>query len=132
MSTPGRAYDILRAYVNDAYGRLFEPNDAAAREQFDRELEATLPPLPKPKPPIQPLTNESARRLLGVSETASFGDIRREYEQLIARCDPAQFAIGSDEHRRAKIVRERVEAAYRFLRETADATELRFGTLEFD
>lgn len=134
MSTPGRAYDLLRAYVNDTYERIFVPgDDGAARAEFDRELAATLPPVPRMAAKVEaPMTLDDARRILGVKPDAAFGEIRRERERLLERCDPERFAKGSDERRRAANVRTKVEAAYLALREAADATDRRFGTLEIE
>lgn len=140
MSTSGRAYDLLRAYVHTAHDRIFGGEETEGRAEFERELEATLPPLKSPpatpeeipRSAAKALDPLAARKILGVGEAANFAEIKRQYDQLIERCNPDRFEKGSEDARQAANIRTRVAAAYRVLSESADSVDRRFGTLELD
>ncbi|MBX7132556.1 MAG: J domain-containing protein [Fimbriimonadaceae bacterium] len=135
MSDARRAYDLLRGYVNREWDRIrgIEDSDAA------RELDAALA---EPKSADSVATDYSAtgpqnpkafaRSILGVSETATFVEIRRSFERLHKRSSPENFAPNSDEARQAADILKRVNWAYRTLTEEVDSVQMRFSSLEIE
>jgi hypothetical protein len=138
MSTGRRAYNLLRGYVHREWERIKDID----REQAEAELQDALDS-PAPIPPkrdtsaARPGTSEPldledkahARRVLGVAENAGFEDIRRAFERLNRRSDPANFPENSPEAREAADIQRRVHWAYDLLTEGMDATERRFRSL---
>lgn len=84
-----------------------------------------------PNPPPRTPTAH-ARRVLGVSADEGYAGIRRAYERLSRRSDPANFPGGSVEARQAEQIHRRVEWAYRLLSEGVDDTDRRFQSLEIE
>ena len=137
MSTGGRAYNLLRAYILREWDRIQgverdvaeeelntamrTPSPAPTREQFEEPLYAFVSDPPS-----------VARRLLGVSEKASFEEIRKAFERLDRRCDPGRFPEGSDARMQAEEIRKRLNWAYQALAEAFDTTEKRFKSLELE
>lgn len=134
MDTARRAYDILRGYIGQEWERINAPAHDPAREAFEAEMAR----LPQPPPATvlpqlaQALTPEAARGILGAEPDESFGAIKRRFDRLYERSDPARFAKGSEEARQAANIRTRVAAAYKVLQDAASPTDRRFGTLEID
>ncbi len=138
MSVPRRAYDLLRGYI----GREYERIQGADRDHAARELsEALQNPAPaatgaKPVPQPEPLTPLDRRTraclILGISTEADFTLIRATYQRLNRRSDPANFPPNSPEAMQASQIQRRVQEAYRVLAEQADATEVRFKSLEIE
>lgn len=139
MSTAKRAYDMLRGYVNNEWDRI----KGVRMDDAEQELEEALAnPIARPKAPTgadertpeeAAAANASvARKVLGVSETADFAEIRACFDRIIKRTDPANFPEGSPEARQAETIHRRVHQAYGILTEGMDATEKRFRTLEID
>ena len=140
MDGARRAYDILRGYIGQEWERISAPtpgpksSEDYAREAFEREMAK----LPQPPPPSVPsavakvLTPEAARTILGAEPDETFGAIKRRYDRLVERADPDRFPKGSEEARQAANIRTRVNAAFAVLREAADPTDRRFGSLEIE
>lgn len=134
MDTARRAYDLLRGYIGQEWERINAPAHDPAREAFEAEM-ARLPQPPPATVPVrvaEALTPEAARGILGAEPGESFGAIKRRYDRLYARSDPARFAKGSDEARQAANIRTRVSAAFLVLKESASPSDRRFGTLEIE
>jgi hypothetical protein len=138
MSTGRRAYDLLRGYVNTEWERIRGvEDDSAERElnealgdpayaRYGRTAEAS-------HYEVTILTDEEkARQVLGVSTTASFEEIRKAFDRLNERSDPAKFPEGSLEAQHAAEIRSRVHRAFRILSDKFDSTETRFKSLEID
>ena len=142
MSTGKRAYDILRGYLSTEWDRIKDLEHELASRELRREEQ--LPPIPEPQTPIStplipapepaPTGDQKAyaRKLLGVSESSSFDELRKAYTRLKKRSDPANFPVGTEEARRAAELQRKVVWAYNLLTETSDSTERRFRTLELD
>lgn len=135
MSTGRRAYDVLRGYVNQEWERIrgVDDKDAAAelREsanlasiRIERSVTVEQTTIADPQ--------EWARRILGVSATADFAEIRKAFERLNSRSDPSKFPAGSHEARQASDIQHRVQQAYAILTEGIDSTEKRFKSLEIE
>jgi len=141
MSTGRRAYDILRSYVNkfdhldgldrvDALAELDGPSmprakgvePAASNEEY--EVVVTRKPVENPK--------GLARDILGVTEGATFDQVRIAFEKLNRRSDPANFPDGSVERTQAENIRKRVYWAYKQLTENVSESEQRFRSLEIE
>lgn len=130
MSMGRRAYDILRGYVGREWERIQGVEEKAAWQELEtpsdkREASSTdLPPVPS-------LNREAhARTLLGVGPSASFTEVRKAFERLNKRSDPANFPSGSAEATQAAEIQKRVHWAFGVLTENMDATEKRFKSLE--
>ncbi len=130
MSMGRRAYNVLRGYV----GREWERIQGLEEDVATQELNAETLPKAKPAsdlPPIPEVNREAhARTLLGVGPQAPFEDIRKAFERLNKRSDPANFPPGSSEATQAAEIQKRVHWAFGVLTEGMDATEKRFKSLE--
>ncbi len=73
-----------------------------------------------------------ARRVLGVTKDADFDTLRKAFERLNKRSDPAKFPDGSPEQMQAAEIQKRVHWAYRFLTDDISITEKRFRSLEIE
>ena len=130
-----RAYNILRAYIGREFERIRGLERLEAMEELERPADwERLEGMDVPRAESQPIADpkEYARRLLGVSETATFNEIRTAFERLNERSSPAGFPVGSDEEREAREINKRVNWAYGELAKDFGDTEKRFSTLEFD
>ena len=133
MSVGKRAYDLMRGYVNREWERIKDVDRQYAESELDEPI-VRRAPLPAdsqgPVPSVEP--RERARQLLGVAQNASFQDIRKAFERLNKRSEPANFPVGSSEAAQAAEIQKRVNWAYQMLTENVDVTEKRFGSLEID
>lgn len=136
MSTGNRAYDLLRAYVNQEWDRIHGLERTDALRELDDALDASSPNYkmtPRPKVEVPKLDAEAyARQVLGVPATADFETIRHAFERLCKRSDPARFPSGSSEARQATDIQKRVYWAYNLLTANVDETEMRFRSLEIE
>lgn len=134
MSTARRAYDILRGYIGQEWERIQGVEESSARQELNESLrkpQATTAPSAESSAPLATEDREAyARRLLGVSASASFDEIRKQFERLNRRSDPTNFPEGSAEANQAAEIQKRVHWAYGFLTEHMDTTEKRFRSLE--
>jgi hypothetical protein len=73
-----------------------------------------------------------ARRLLGVTESTPYEELRKCFERLNQRSDPSNFPAGSYEAEQAAAIQRRVNWAFSLLTEDMDPTDKRFRSLEFD
>lgn len=133
MSTGERAYRILKGYISREWDRV----RSLERRLAEEELEQIGPPNPPRTAPETELRagadpRARARRILGVSEDATFRTIHQAFTRLNRRSDPRNFPAGSEEAQIAARLREQVHWAYRVLTEGMDNRELRFGSLELD
>lgn len=133
MSTARRAYDILRGYIGQEWERIQGVEESSARHELAEAMQKPATAQASPDT-TAPVTNEDretyARRLLGVSASASFDEIRKQFERLNRRSDPTNFPAGSAEANQAAEIQKRVHWAYGFLTEHMDTTEKRFRSLE--
>jgi len=136
MSTAKRAYDMLRGYVNTEWERIkgVDMNDAELEltSSLSNPVSSATSPSAQATPAASPSDPALARQILGVSEGASFTEIRACFERIVKRTDPANFPAGSAEGAQAEMIHRRVHRAYAVLTEGMDATEKRFRTLEID
>lgn len=135
MSTARRAYDLLRGYVHQEWERIQGLEERAAHQELDDAIDTTRTTYRPPQPPVKspPLDSKAhAAAILGVLADAPFPEIRRAFDRLNKRSDPARFPAGSREAIEASEIRKRVYWAYGVLSEGIDHTERRFGSLEID
>ncbi len=134
MNEAKRAYDILRGYVNTEWDRIrgVDWNDAW------RELQTSTTPPPSPTARLQDVSapiqtpEETARVILGVTVDDDFEVIRRAFETLNRRTQPAQFAAGSSEEHAAANLQTRIHWAYNLLTNSVPSSEKRFKSLEIE
>lgn len=133
MSTARRAYDILRGYIGQEWERIQGVEESSARHELAEAMQKPAAAQATPDT-TAPIENEDrgayARRLLGVAASASFDEIRKQFERLNRRSDPTNFPAGSAEANQAAEIQKRVHWAYGFLTEHMDTTEKRFRSLE--
>jgi hypothetical protein len=122
MSVGRRAYDILRGWVSHEWDRIREIERDLAEEELNRSMDDPYP--------ARPATH--ARKLLGVAESASFEEIRKAFDRLNKRSDPARFPAGSSEREQAAEIQKRIHWAYKTLTDSFDTVDKRFRSLELD
>jgi hypothetical protein len=138
VSVPRRAYDLLRGYIGREYERIQSVDFDGASKELKEAFQNPMKPGETPAPPTQfrapaPVDRRAqACAVLGVPKDADFGAIRTAYERLNRRSDPTNFPSGSQEATQAGQIQGRVQAAYRILADQADATEVRFKSLEIE
>ncbi len=142
MSEFRRAYDLLRGYVNREADRIRGIDLHKAWEELQEGLAA---PTSASDPPLESVTEtarvdelsdeqreQAARQILGVDESAGFEEIRRAFEKLNRRSQPANFPEGSAEAENARAIHLRVNWAYRELTKGTSEMEKRFRSLEIE
>jgi hypothetical protein len=139
VSAAKRAYDILRGYVGREWDRIQGVEHELAEKELNEALQDPSYRSPsayagdrsevyeRSRDPV-----EAARKLLGVSASAGFAEIRKAFERLNRRSDPEKFPKGSREREQAAAIQKRVHWAYGVLTDSVDATEKRFKSLEID
>jgi hypothetical protein len=136
VSVPRRAYDLLRGYIGREYERIQGADRDHASRELSEALQNPIKPGTTPQQPdnIQPPLDrrERACLILGISTDSDFTTIRTAYQRLNRRSDPANFPPSSPEAAQAGQIQRRVQEAYRVLAEQADATEVRFKSLEIE
>lgn len=132
MSVGKRAFDIMRAKVNQEWDRLqslgTSPEERELQEAIDRP---TIPVAAEPSMP-HVTTPERARQVLGIDANADFATTQAAFERLVQRSNPANFPEGSREARQAADIQRQIQQAYSILTENMDSTERRFRSLEID
>jgi len=135
MSGPRRAYDLLRGYINREWDRISGVEELDAH----RELKESAPIEREGNQQVyrrEEYASEDpmlrARQILGVKESDDYEAIRKAFERLHKRSDPANFPQGSEEARRATQIHDRVLWAYQKLSENVGTSEKRFRNLELD
>jgi DnaJ-class molecular chaperone len=137
MSTGRRAYDILRGWVSHEWDRIREIERDLAQQELQQSMETVRTPSANLESEVeQKLAKEDAlehaRNLLGVKESASFEEIRRAFDKLNKRSDPARFPVNSSERSQAAEIQKRIHWAYQLLTESMDSIRKRFGSLELE
>lgn len=136
MSTGRRAYDILRGWVSHEWDRIREIERDLAEDELRQTMEnpapAKDPPSsadPSPRLPKEDAQSH-ARRLLGVGDKATFEEIRKAFDRLNQRSDPARYPANSSERTQAAEIQKRIHWAYQQLTDSFDTVEKRFRSLE--
>lgn len=126
-----RAYSIVKGYVQREWERI----DALERLSASEELKRSLS-VPSTTPQAQQESVEfvrdaaHARRILDVTEGATYAEIEVAYQKLNEMSGPEQFAPGSEDYRRALKIQRSIHDAYRILIEEFSVTERRFRSIE--
>ncbi|HRK20762.1 MAG TPA: hypothetical protein PLX06_03095 [Fimbriimonadaceae bacterium] len=139
MSTGRRAYDILRGWVNHEWDRIRE----IERDLAEDELRQSMDDPTVTRTVTREMTESEiaaakedarahARKLLGLSEGASFEEIRKAFDRLNQRSDPAKYPNGSAEQKQAAEIQTRIHWAYTQLTDGIDNVEKRFRSLEIE
>lgn len=133
MREAQRAYNLLRAFVNQEFERIRGVDASAAW----RELNEPAPAAPAPTPEAAPEDVErdleaTARTLLNVTAAADFDEVRQAYERISRRVQPEKFDAGSDEAARAQELLRKATWAYQYLTKDVAPIERRFRSLEIE
>lgn len=156
MSLSRRVTRIARGYLDQITDRLEEieremDRQGKARADAQSELQEALDPTnPRRRPSSSPgappssPTSVSAStsspvqqewslsqcyRVLGLPEGTDFALVRRTYNDLMKKCDPARFPEGSEERQKATQLRTQIDRAYKILLKHFDPSAERFGEL---
>jgi hypothetical protein len=134
VSVGKRAYNVLRGYVNREWERIKDLDRLYAEQELDDAMDLPAPArtVEPSQPPVAVDRKERARQLLGVGPEATFNEIRKAFERLNKRSDPAKFPAGSSAATQADDIQKRVNWAYQVLTENVDVTEKRFKSLEIE
>ncbi len=141
MSTGRRAYNLLRGYIGREWDRIksWERLDALKELDITHDTAPDEKPAPESEPektvvyiPEGSTREQAAAHILGVSEKASFQEIRHAFVKLSKRSDPANFTEGTAEHTQAREIYKKVHWAYRLLTEGMSDSDKRFGSLEIE
>lgn len=136
MSEAKRAYNVLRAFVNNEWERV----KGLDLQNAWRELDAPIGEQPRqPEEQANPISSmepteleANARTILNVTAKASFDEIRRAFEKINRRVQPQNFESGTDEARHAQELLRKATWAYQYLTKDMSAAERRFRSLELD
>ncbi|MBA4292777.1 hypothetical protein C0431_07370 [bacterium] len=136
MSEAKRAYNVLRAFVNNEWERV----KGLDLQNAWRELDAPIGEQPhqteeqaNPISSMEPTELEAnARTILNVTAKASFDEIRKAFEKINHRVQPQNFESGTDEARHAQELLRKATWAYQYLTKDMSAAERRFRSLELD
>jgi preprotein translocase subunit Sec63 len=136
MSTGRRAYDMLRGYVNQEWERIRGVDDKDAEAELRDSMSINSIQIERTEVITRAATPEETRawamKILGISEASEFTEIRKAFERLNTRSDPANFPAGSPEAKQAGEIQAKVRQAYSLLTDEIDSTEKRFKSLEID
>ena len=116
-------------------------DEVELRKQAQAELSGGQEAISEPKPAqsqIPKLMNThqidtpetNSYKVLGLSPDAEMHDVEEAYVRLKQRCAPERFPEESEERKTAEQILQRIEQAYKLLRERLDATAGRFDRLE--
>jgi hypothetical protein len=135
MSEARRFYNVFRGYVNREWERIQGLERTLAEAELDAPLQSAAAPRPTPVEEMS-LTGEEARRrarqVLGVSDDASYTEIRQAFQRLDKRSQPGAFVPGTEEERHSALIQRKIQWAYQVLSEDASGLERRFGSLEIE
>lgn len=140
MNEAKRAYNIIRGYVGREWDRIKEFERSLAENELDEAMrepvksEGSEDDVARATEDLERQVDRTgiARKMIGVAEDADFKTIRKKFEELKERSDPAKFPAGSKEQTQAEQIQKRAYWAYNVLTEHFDATEKRFRTLEIE
>lgn len=139
-----RAYNLLRAYVGREWERIESVFESDARSELNDFLESKPAITPQPPatteqaPEAEPtqnaepgkMTEQTAYRVLNLSQSSGLSDLQREYKRLSERSLPTNFPEGSEERKKAAEVHLRVQEAYDVLLPKMDVRLRRFQNLD--
>lgn len=138
MSEAKRAYNVLRAFVNQEWERVkgFDMNEAwqelnetPAQAVSRRENAAT----PQPESTMDTTELEAtARTILNVTAKASYDEIRKSYELVSNRVQPQNFDNGTQEAQQAQELLRKATWAYQYLTKDMSPVQRRFRSLEIE
>lgn len=154
MSLSRRVTRIARGYLDQITDRLEEieremDRQGKARTDAQSELQDALDPAnPRRRPPSastppsptasttpespsvqQEWSLSQCYKVLGLPEGTDFALVRRTYNDLMKKCDPARFPEDSEERKKAAELRTQIDRAYKILLKHFDPSAERFGEL---
>jgi len=139
MSTGRRAYDILRGWVNHEWDRIREVERDLAEDELRHSMEVPMPSRSVTREMTEAEVAAAkedakahARKLLGLENGATFEEIRKAFDRLNQRSDPAKYPNGSAEQKQAAEIQTRIHWAYTQLTDGVDSIEKRFRSLEIE
>jgi DnaJ-domain-containing protein 1 len=156
MSLGRRVTRIARGYLDQITDRLEEieremDRQGKARADAQSELQEALDPANPRRWPssaaskVNPSAGNSSAetsstsqsewnlsqcyKVLGLPDGTDFALVRRTYNDLMKKCDPARFPADSEEHQKATQLRMQIDRAYKIMLKHFDPSAERFGEL---
>ncbi|QYK53867.1 MAG: J domain-containing protein [Fimbriimonadaceae bacterium] len=139
MREAKRAYNVLRAFVNQEFDRIKSVDVMEAWRELDetpgQSADTSVKSTESTPVNAEATANEleaTARTILNVTAKATFDEIRKAYERISRRVQPEQFTEGTPEAQQAGELLRKATWAYQFLTKDISPAERRFRSLEIE
>ncbi|MBX3114956.1 MAG: J domain-containing protein [Fimbriimonadaceae bacterium] len=139
MREAKRAYNVLRAFVNQEFDRIKSVDVMEAWRELDetpgQSSDTSVKSTDSAPVNAEATANEleaTARTILNVTAKATFDEIRKAYERISRRVQPEQFTEGTPEAQQAGELLRKATWAYQFLTKDISPAERRFRSLEIE
>lgn len=139
MREAKRAYNVLRAFVNQEFDRIKSVDVMEAWRELDetpgQSADSSVKSTESTQVNAEATANEleaTARTILNVTAKATFDEIRKAYERISRRVQPEQFTEGTPEAQQAGELLRKATWAYQFLTKDISPAERRFRSLEIE
>lgn len=139
MREAKRAYNVLRAFVNQEFDRIKSVDVMEAWRELDetpgQSSDTSVKSTESTPVNAEATANEleaTARTILNVTAKATFDEIRKAYERISRRVQPEQFTEGTPEAQQAGELLRKATWAYQFLTKDISPAERRFRSLEIE
>lgn len=132
MELSKRAYRLVKAYLHREWERIQDTDEIKAYQELETPLGKPFLELPQTPPLSKEDPKQLARQILGVSEAASYEELRSTFERLYTRSTPSNFSEGSEEQKIAEEIHQKVKWAYNQLSKEFNPTIKRFRFLEIE
>lgn len=140
MREAKRAYNVLRAFVNQEFDRIKSVDVMDAWRELDETPGQSSTASEKSVTDSTTLSAEAtaneleatARTILNVTAKADFDEIRKAYERISRKVQPEQFTEGTAEAQQASELLRKATWAYQFLTKDVSPAERRFRSLEIE
>lgn len=140
MREAKRAYNVLRAFVNQEFDRIKSVDVMEAWRELDETPGQSTESSAQSVSELTQVNAEAnaneleatARTILNVTAKATFDEIRKAYERISRRVQPEQFTEGTPEAQQAGELLRKATWAYQYLTKDISPAERRFRSLEIE